>query len=284
MRIFLTLLSLLVALVALPGPPAMAEDVLDGTFLGVKEADGARIRISPDADGFSGVFFDAVGRRQSFEADRVGVLAEAVLDMGGETVLMRLEAKPYGADVALIPFDAGGNLVFQQSRFLTFLREGLELPKPPPDYTDPPLDPNARIAANSFLASYAFWSADGVLAGYLALPPRFQTLMALFPAIQLDVVFKLCQAQNADQALAKALKGQGVSCTEVTAGMAEAQRTGSFAKFKGEVASERQTLRTTVRCADGYVVTKRECDRASAAVGRQAVSLETAATVLRRYR
>lgn len=263
---------------------ATAQDELRGTFLGVKDAEGARIRISPDSEGFSGTFFDVVGRRQSFEADRVGGAAEAVLDMDGKTVLMRVDPKPYGANVSLIPIDEQGQLQVGSSRLLTFLREGLSLPEVPPDYVAPPTEPGRRVASNSFLASYAFWPPEGVLRAYEDLSSRFTTLMALFPAIQLDVIFKLCQAPNADRALARALRGQGVSCNEVVEGMAEAQRSGRFARFKGEVASEVSTLRTAVRCADGYVATKQECDGASAAVSKQAISLQTSATVLQRYR
>lgn len=269
---------------AAAGAPAWAQDALDGRYFGIKEGEGARIEIAPDSDGFRGKFFDAAGRSQSFEADRNGVLAEAVLDMGGETVLMRVDPKPYGADVALIPVDARGELIFASARFLTFLREGLSLPEPPPDYVGPPIDARNRIAANSFLASYEFWPPEGVRDGYLSLPPRFRTLMSLFPAVQLDVIFKLCLADNGGPALSQALRGQGVACAEVVEGMAAMQRNGSFNGFKQEVAAENKTLRLAVRCADGYVVSKAECDQASASVSKQAVSLQTAATVMSRYR
>jgi len=39
-----------------------------------------------------------------------------------------------------------------------------------------------------------------------------------------------------------------------------------------------------MRCADGYAETKENCDRAARALSRQAVALDTAATVLSRYR
>lgn len=263
---------------------AYAQDTLDGRYYGVRDGDGAWIEIGPDSQGFTGTFHDASGNRQSFEADRIGDVAEAILDMGGETVLLRVDPKPFGANVGLIPFNKKGELVFDAARTLTFVREGLDLPEPPPDYVEPPTNSRTRIAANSFLASYEFWPPGGVRDGYLSLPPRFRTLMALFPAVQLDVIFKLCLADTSGPALAQALRGQGVACAEVTSGMATAQRNGSFARFKQEVAAERDTLRLAVRCADGYVLSKEECDSASRSVSRQAVSLQTSATVLQRYR
>ncbi|MBY8975007.1 hypothetical protein KHP62_04255 [Rhodobacteraceae bacterium NNCM2] len=263
---------------------AHAQDVLSGQYYGVNEAKGASIKIAPDAEGFTGVFYDPAGKSQAFEADRVENAAEAVLDMGGETVLLRVVPKPFGAEVGLIPFNKDGSLVFETSRLLTFVREGLELPETPPDYVDPPKPAVRRISANSFLASYEFWPPNGVRDGYLKLAPRFRTMMALFPAVQLDVIFKLCLASQADAALSQALRGQGVTCSEVVDGMAKAQRNGSFVRYKEEVGAQLATLRMAVKCGDSYVLTKEECDAAGKAVSKQAVSLETAATVLQRYR
>ena len=274
-------LSLILWALALP---AQAQDELNGRYLGVEEGQGAAIVIAPDEEGYQGTFFDATGRSQEFEADRVGVIAESVLDMGGQTVLIRIQPRPYGAEVSLIPFDAEGRLVFAAARELAFLREGLTLPEPPPDYVNPPPDQRNRLAATSFLVSYAFWSPDGVLNGYMSLAPRSRTLLRLFASIQLDVIFKLCLADQSDAALSIALRGQGVTCDEVIQGMAAAQRSGRFEQFKQAVAAERATLRTSMRCADNYVESKETCDAVAADVSRQAVSLQTAATVLQAYR
>ena len=62
---------------------ATATEVLNGRYIGVQDAAGASILISPDAEGFSGTFFDPFGRSQDFDADKVGDTAEAVLDMDG---------------------------------------------------------------------------------------------------------------------------------------------------------------------------------------------------------
>ena len=277
MRLFAALLAVLLAL------PAWAEDLV-GRYLGVEDAAGAQIDIRPDSEGFRGTFYDAAGRSQRFEADRDGDTAEAVLDMDGRTVLLRMAPLPYGAEVALIPFDAQGRLVIEAGRVLAFVREGVRLPKRPADYLDPPREPGQRIAGNSFLASYEFWDPTGVRNGYLALPERFRVLVRMFPAVQLDVIWKLCLAPGADQALAMALRGQGVACPEVIDTMATLQRAGRFGDYKADVSSEKEVLRTSVRCADGYVESKPVCDAAAAELSRAAVSLRTAATVLARFR
>lgn len=261
-----------------------AADALNGSYFGIDDAEGASITISPDPEGYRGVFFDALGNSQEFEADRAGDIAEAVLDMDSRTILMRMVPLPYGAEVAIIPFDGEGRLILDASRLLNFVREGVALPNAPKDYSDPPRQIGETIAANAFLASYQFWDPNGVVNGYLGLPERFRPLMRMFPAVQLDVIWKLCLAPSADAALASALRGQGVACPEVLQTIAATQRTGQFNAYKAEVEQERKTLRMVVRCADGYVESKQACDSASQRLSQAAVSLRTAAGVLSRYR
>jgi hypothetical protein len=262
---------------------AEAED-LSGEYYGVEDATGASIKIKPDSEGFKGTFFDARGAKQKFSADRIGDIAEAVLDMDGRTVLMRMSPLPYGAEVAIIPFGAAGNLEMGAARILNFVRSGLELPEPGADFVDAPQDDKGRISANGFLASYEFWHPTGVRNGYISLPERFRTVMRLFPAVQLDVIWKLCLAPSPDLALATALRGQGVACPEVIDGLASTLRRGTFTAFKAEVAQQHATLRMSVRCADGYPESKSNCDRAARELSAQAVSLDTAGAVLARYR
>lgn len=264
--------------------PAKAQETLDGRYFGVDEAAGAAIEIAPDSEGFSGTFFDAAGNSQSFEADKVNDAAEAVLDMDGRTVLMRMAPLPFGAQVSIVPFDENGQLIIAASRSLGFVREGIRLPEMPADFQEAPRSPDQRIAGNTFLASYQFWEPAGVANGYIALPSRFQTLMKFFPAVQLDVIWKLCLAPQGERALALALRNQDVACPEVIEGIARAQRERRFDAYKVEVEAERSSLQMSVRCADGYIESKEACDAAARRLSEAAVSLRTASMVLQKYR
>lgn len=277
--------KLIIVLLTLIGAsfPALADD-LSGQYYGVADAVGASIEIEPDSKGFTGTFFDASGNEQKFAADRNGDIAEAVLDMDGRTVLMRMAPLPFGAEIAIIPFGSAGNLEMGAARILNFVRSGLSLPEPGADFVEAPQNDRGRISANGFLASYEFWHPTGVRNGYISLPERFRTVMRLFPAVQLDVIWKLCLAPSSDQALAIALRGQGVACSEVTEGIASSQRRGTFAAYKAEVTQQKSILRMSVRCADGYPESKPNCDRAARELSAQAISLDTAGAVLNRYR
>ncbi|MFK7942042.1 MAG: hypothetical protein AB8B85_03880 [Paracoccaceae bacterium] len=263
---------------------ALAADVLNGRYFGVEDASGASIQITPDGQGFSGTFFDPFGQRQDFDADKVGDTAEAVLDMDDRAVLLRLAPLPYGAEAALIPFASDGRLDVSAARVLNFVREGLQLPELPPDFVEAPRSSIDRIAGNSFLQSYQFWEPAGVANGYLALPDRFRTLLRMFPSVQLDVIWKLCLAPGADAALGLALRGQGLDCAQVLDGIARTQRSNTFTGYKTRVERERQSLRMSVRCADGYVESKADCEAAARTLSERAISMRTAGMVLRELR
>lgn len=274
------LFAILVTLFLLPATLVEAQDRLSGSYRGTMDAAGARLDIQPDGEGFAGTLYDAEGRSQPFAADRIGEAAEAVIDMGGGPVLMQVSPMPYGAEVVFVPIEPSGALDASRGRVDTFVRPGLEVPALPEGFLPPPLTPATRITGNTFLTSYEFWSPTGVRNGYLALPERMRTMMRFFPAVQLDVIFKLCLAPQAEQALALALRGQGVSCPQVVETMAAVQRSGAFANYKAQVAAEREQFLTSVRCAEGYLASKRTCDNAARQLSQAALSLRTAANVL----
>lgn len=263
---------------------ALAADALDGTYRGIDDAEGATIRISPDGGGFSGTFHDANGNSESFKAERVEGMAETTLHMDGRTVVMRMAPVPSGAQVMIVPLGADGTLNFDLSRSLAFLREGMKLPEKPDHFMAPPRVAGQPFSANAFVESYQFWPPEGVANGYLGIPDRYRTIVRMFPAVQLDVIWKLCLAPNANQALAIALRGQGVTCQQVVGTIADLQRAGRFDGYKADVEAERQHLQTSIRCADGHILGKATCDAAARRVAEAAVSLRTAATVLAKYR
>lgn len=269
------------ALVLGPGAgPAAAQIVLDGTYRGMGDAAGKVLEIQPDPGGFTGRYRGA-GIDARFEADRRGDQAEAVLDIAGRTMLVQITPLPFGAEVAYIPFAPDGTLELEGATLETFLRDGLALPETPQGFVPAPRDTRLQVAGNAFLASYEFWRPVGVRNGYLALAPRNRTLIRLFPAVQLDIIWKLCLAPRAEEALALALKGEGVDCAPVIDAVASAQAGGRFDAYKARVAEAREAAITAVRCAEKYVMPADVCARSARRIAEAAVSMRTAATALR---
>lgn len=282
MRAFWFLVA--IATLLLSGLSARAADKLDGRYLGIDDAKGASIEITADEEGYTGTFFDKHGNKQEFEADAIDNVATAVLDMDGRTVLLRMVPLPYGAQVTLVPFDAEGRLVTSSSLLLAFVREGVRLPKMPKGFTVAPRSNCTRVAAFSFLVSYEFWDPAGVRDGYRCLPERARTLMQMFPAVRVDVIWKICLSSNNRSVLARALRGTSVSCGQVLDAVATMQRNGRFAAYKKEVELERDSLAMSIRCADGYPETRGNCERAARFLAKKAQELTGPAEVLKRFR
>ncbi len=278
-----TVLFVVLAVFLATHTSAPAQIVLDGSYRGLDAASGSRLEIAPDPGGFRGTWQPAGAEAQRFEADRRGDQAEAVVTYRGRAHLMQITPLPYGAELALIPFNADGALELDGARLDTYLRAGISAPTPPRGFRPAPEDSRTQITARSFLLSYEFWRPQGVVHGYLALPQRTRTLMRLFPAVQLDVIWKLCLAPRADRPLALALEGQGVACGEVVAGLAQIQASGRFDAYKAEVAAARDAFLTAVQCGEGYRMRREDCVASAEGIAEAALRLETAATVLRRH-
>lgn len=158
------------------------------------------------------------------------------------------------------------------------------MPQQPRRFLPAPTGPVRAFDARAFVESYPFWEPLGALWAYEALEPRHRTVIRLYPLVQTDLLWKLCQSPQRGAGLAEALRGQGVVCADVMNAIAAAQTSGAFDRFKSDVAKERALLVTTLDCGDKYVSHGPGCAEASRETARRAVSMETAATVLRRYR
>lgn len=264
---------------------ALAADKLNGRYFGIDDATGASITIRPSGSGYTGTFSDAQGNSESFKAEAIDDVAETDLLMDRRVVLVRMSPLPYGIQVTIVPYkDADGALDIDASRSAFFLREGVKAPKAPADFVAAPRAGCQRVAAYSFMVSYEFWPPAGVMNGYLCLPERARTLMRFFPAIKLDVVWKVCLAPDNRAALSRALRGTGLDCKTVIAALAGIQRRNQFDRYKQEVAVERKVMTMAMRCGEGYPETKQNCDWAAREMSKAALSLRTPSDVLRNYR
>lgn len=267
---------------AMAAGPAAAQGLV-GSYFGIGDAEGLTLTIRREGEGFAGTLGDASGTGQDFVSEDVGGGAEFVADLDGRPAFLQATAVPAGVSVAWTPIDPSGVVQAGETRILAFLRDGTVLPDLPEVFVPPPA-PGAMVSGNAFLQSYEFWSPDGVVAGYEALPQKFRTVMRMFPLVQLDVIRRLCLAPGGGRAQAVALRGQGLACGEVTALFAAMQGDGRLERFRADLVAEREILSLTVLCADFYTVDRAQCDDASRLLAERAVSMETAATALRRYR
>lgn len=253
---------------------ATAQDRLDGVYYGLDGARGLTIQLQDTGNGATGRITAADGSGQAIQGRRQGSSIVSDLIFRGKRGSARITPKDLGLGLTWTPADgSGGDIVF------AFGRRGLELPAPSPSYV-PETQVGARVEPHVFVASYEFWSPETVARVYGGLEDKYRTIIQLFPAIQTDVIWKLCQSSSQPAKLGEALRGEGVTCAEVDRTIKGAQKTDAFNRFKRRVHAERADAESAVRCARGIHLPT-VCIASARRTQAAAMSLETVKTVLR---
>ena len=277
----MTRIRLLCLLCALCAGAARAE--FPGRYIGIGDAEGMTLALS-DASGarLDGVIALRDGQPRSFQGERVGGVVEGALRLGGEAAFVQIIEDGAGVAVRITPVDSAGMLPPERAAAYAFVPEGTVIPNLPDRYLPEPRTPPAAVDAEAYVASYPFWTPQGAAWGYEAVAERYRTVIRLYPMVQTDLLWKMCQSPQRPAGIAEALRGQGVTCRDVLAGLPEGS--AAQARFRGDVEAERALLRTALDCATKLTSTPPECERAGRETARRAASMETVATVLRRYR
>lgn len=280
-RLAVLLLGVFAVFSAVPPAQAQAERMA-GRFVGIAEAQGMVLDLSVNRGRLVGQFTDSNGVTAQVDAQLLGNAAEAVLTFPSRRVKVRLFPESVGLRMIAIPLDEAGQPVQDQINALVFVPPGTRIPDLPDGYT-PPSYRVRVVDPDTFLLSYAFWPPEAVAFGYESVEARYRPMFALFPFVQGDVLWKLCASTYQPAALGEALRGQGVTCRTVLEAFDRMQAEGRFAAWKAEVAKEQAVLMRAVRCARGYIVKPEVCQPAARAIADRAVSLNTVASVLRRF-
>jgi hypothetical protein len=283
----LALPMLPVLLVLLLAPAARALD-LGGGYFGIGDAKGMRVEIDKGAEGqdTAGRFIDSNALAAEFGGGWVGTGIEAMLRFPRRAVFIRITEAPSGIFLIALPFDDEGTPIAEQSRRMVFLRDGVRPPEQPELYQSEPDRADRVVDPDVFLASYGFWSPDGVSRGFAAIGARYRTLIRLFPMVHADVLWKLCQAGGklASTQRGEALRGQGVDCADIVSTVDRLQRVGRFGEWKAAADADAAQLMVTTQCARGYIVKQSVCGPASKQAAAAAVSMQTVAGAIASFR
>jgi hypothetical protein len=272
------LLAILCLLVA-----SAARADFPGRYIGVGAADGMRLALSAArGDRLDGeiTLSDGVARR--FQAEQVGRVVEGALALDGGPLFLQIIEDGPGVAARLTPVDREGRMLLDQAVGYAFVPEGTPIPDLPQRFIPEPSRAIRAIDAEAFVASYPFWSPLGAALGYEAVAERYRTVIRLFPMVQTDLLRKLCQSPERTPGIAEALRGQGVTCRDVLAALPEGG--GARARFGAAVEAERALLQTALDCANRLTSVPPRCAEAGRETARRAASMDTVATVLRRYR
>jgi|GEM_PF-1941782 len=271
--VVLTSLAGAMAILALLMSPALAQQGLSGTYYGLDDARGLTIDLQESGRGATGRIAAPDGSGQAINGRREGTTIVSDLIFRGKRGTARMTPKGIGLGFAWRSEDGSADVVF------AFGRRGLELPPPSASYV-PESQLGRDVRPHVFVASYEFWSPDTVARHYQAMEEKYRAIVQLFPAVQTDLIWKLCQSANRPFGLGEALRGEGVTCEQVDQRLKQSQQTGGFNRFKRRVHTERADAERAVQCAQG-IHQPAVCARSARRTQQAAISLETVMTVLR---
>jgi hypothetical protein len=274
-------------IVALAAASAAAAGDLTGGYFGIGESQGMRVVIEQgraEADPL-GAFIDSNGVEASFGGGWVDGAIEAVLAFPKRAVFIRVTEAPMGLVLLALPIGDDAKPIAAQSRHMVFVRDGTGAPILPPLYQPEPERADRVVDPDVFLASYAFWSPDGVSRGFGAIGARYRTMIRLHPMAHADILWALCRAEGrlASTQRGEALRGQGADCDAILSAVERLQRTGRFDDWKSAARAEADDLMAAVQCARGYIVKESVCGPASRRTAAAAVSMGTVGGVLARF-
>ncbi len=264
--------GILAALLMLTGAAA-AQERLSGDYYGLDEARGLTIRLQDGGAGATGRIAAGDGSGQAIDGRRQGGAIVSKLIFQGKQGTARFVPQGLGLGFEWTADDGTGSVVY------AFGRRGLELPPPSPSYV-PEDRIGSRVEPHVFVASYEFWQPETVARTYDAMDDKFRAILQFFPAVQTDILWKLCQSTTAARGLGEALRGEGVTCAQVDTTLKNAQRSGGFNAFKRRVHAERADAERAVQCARG-IHPAEVCAASARRTQAAAISLETVMTVLR---
>lgn len=250
----------------------------DGVYLGLGPAEGMRLRL----DGGSGAITTPEGVRKRFDLSAVGAAREGAIDTGGgDRLYIHLSENGPAIEAVLAPLSPEGAMDAGRAEFFPFLKQGTPVPERP---LAPPQRGARAIEPRGFVSSFPYWSAAAAARGYALLEPRWRSVIKLFPHVQAELIWRVCRGGARGASVGEALAGQGLSCKTALSAVSRAQSSGKLGRFRDAAAQERRTLLTVLDCGEDLTRTRADCEAASRETSRRALSMETAGTVLGRYR
>jgi hypothetical protein len=265
----------------LVGVAAQAE--FPGRYVGIGAAEGMTLALEEGRGArLDGEIALGDGVARDFQGEQVGAVVEGALALEDGAAFVQIIEDGAGVAVRITPVDGDGRMLLDRAVGYAFVPEGTVIPELPDRFLYEPRRPPAAIDAEAFVASYPFWTPLGAAWGYDAVAERFRTVIRLYPMVQTDLLWKLCQSPQRTAGIAEALSGQGVTCRDVLGALPEGG--AALARFRRDVESERALLRTALDCATKIASAPAGCAEAGRETARRAASMDTVATVLRRYR
>lgn len=227
-----------------------------GTFNGIDAAEDQVLIIRQDQNNSTQytITYSAISR--PFIAVQEQNWLQGIVDVEGNRNIYRLYRESVGIRLVNLNVE---NVQTASTNAMYFVEEGTVLPLLPQNFMNEPDNTVRSIDAITFLESYPFWSPQGVQTGYQIIPENFKSVIKLYPYVQTDIAWKVCQqdnvARNNNGVAARLLRAQNVTCTHIIKQMKTIQRQNKFTTYKRTVDTQSKDAQNAIACARGEKMT-----------------------------
>ncbi|MBV1886249.1 MAG: hypothetical protein KUG61_04130 [Parvibaculaceae bacterium] len=186
----------------------------------------------------------------SLNGRRSGDMAQGSLMREALKQFFHIEHRALGVQLLIIPAGEDGVPLVEQGQDLSFIRQGVQLPKPVSFKKAPTSDP---LPMMDFLDEFRNWSPHDLARVYVGLKPKDQGLISLFDYASAEILWRICVSAPPHKSLSKQqlsqlLARQATDCSAYLKVIARVRDSGQIDLFIRRANFQFELIRKTYAC------------------------------------
>lgn len=186
----------------------------------------------------------------SLNGRRSGDMAQGSLMRDALKQFFHIEHRALGVQLLIIPAGEDGVPLVEQGKELSFIRQGVQLPKPV-SFKEAPT--SGSIPMPDFLDEFRNWSPQDLARVYVGLKPKDQGLISLFDYASAEILWRICVSAPphktlSKQQLAQLLVRQATDCSTYLKIIAKVRDSGQIDLFIRRANFQFELIRKTYAC------------------------------------
>ena len=186
----------------------------------------------------------------SLNGRRTGDVAQGSLVRNAVKQFFHIEHRALGVQLLIIPAGEDGVPLLKQGQELSFIRQGVQLPKPVVFKKAPATQ---SVALPNFLSEFRNWSPQDLARVYVGLNVKDQGLISLFDYASAEILWRICVSAPPHKTLSAAqlaqlLARQATDCSAYLKMIAKVRDSGQIDLFIRRANFQFELIRKTYEC------------------------------------
>lgn len=186
----------------------------------------------------------------SLNGRRTGDIAQGALVRNTLKQFFHIEHRALGVQLLIIPAGVDGVPLLEQGQELSFIRQGVQLPKPVSFKKAPAAQ---TVTLPKFLSEFRNWSPQDLARVYVGLNAKDQGLISLFDYASAEILWRICVSAPphktlSAQQLRHLLARQATDCSTYLQVIAKVRDSGQIDLFIRRANFQFELIRKTYEC------------------------------------